>query len=206
MATPLPLVTFERYMLAEDTPEYPRVFILEATLSGQLRREALEAAWPSALARHPLLTARLDKCQQNWVWPVADETSSTIDWANESEPLTFPVGERFDLTREPGLRLWVRTGPERARLVFQFQHACCDGVGGLEFIGDLLALYARETNPESAPPLMPVPEELLRQRGSFGLTKPTLREWLRDVAVTAAMSFQLLSRTPVAARAPLKCQ
>jgi hypothetical protein len=203
MARSLPLVTFERYMLAEDTVAYPRVFILEVTLSGSLRREALEAAWPAALARHPMLTARLDERGQNWIWPEDHPPAPAIDWGQESEPLTFRAGQRIDLAREPGLRLWVRTGPAGIRLVFQFHHACCDGIGGLEFIGDLLALYAHEATGGDGPPLLAVRADLLAQRGSFGLTKPTLREWLRDVAVTAAMSFQLLSRTPVAAGVPI---
>ena len=148
MASSLPLVTFERYMLAEDTPEYPRAFILEVTLSGSLRREALEAAWPTALARHPLLVARINRNEDFWVF--RDDHEPPIDWGPESEPLTFVTEEKIDLTREAGLRLWVRSGPNRARLVFQFHHACCDGVGGLEFIGDLLAIYARDRSGEHA--------------------------------------------------------
>ena len=58
MALTLPLVTFERYMLAEDTPEYPRAFILEVTLSGNLRARSLRGgvarcAGPTSAARSP---------------------------------------------------------------------------------------------------------------------------------------------------------
>ncbi len=62
--------------------------------------------------------------------------------------------------------------------------------------------YAQETTPASAPPLAPLRPELLGQRGSFGLSRPTLREWLRDIAVTALFSGQLLGRTPIAVAAP----
>src|SRR5580698_3850499 len=102
MAVTLPLVAFERYMLAEDTREYPRAFVLKVTLAGNLERKAFEAAWPAALARHPLLMARLDSNEQSWVWLEGNSLPAAIDWGQENEPLKFSAGEKIDLKNEPG--------------------------------------------------------------------------------------------------------
>ena len=55
----LPLIPFERYMLVDDRPGYPMSFVFVVELAGTPDRTALEAAFQAALARHPLLSARL---------------------------------------------------------------------------------------------------------------------------------------------------
>ena len=57
---PLPLTPFERYMLADDRPDYPMAFPAVVEFSGSLRRAEFDAALEGALREHPLLRARVD--------------------------------------------------------------------------------------------------------------------------------------------------
>ncbi len=203
MTFPLPLVPFEHYMVAEDTADYPRAFIAELRLSGPLNRTALETAWRAALSRHPMLGALLVKTRKGWHWTAPPDVGRSIDWGESDAPLQFNERESIDLTREPGVRLWVRHDDSAAHLVFQFHHACCDGVAGFQFTGDLLAAYARETTgADSAPDPVRWEHDLLKQRGSFGLTRPTLGEWLGHAAVTLGESIRLLWRRNIPVSLP----
>ena len=66
---PLPLSTFERYMLADDRPEYPMAFVARVKLCGTLRREVFGAALDETLSRHPLFCA-LVAFGVRWLAPV----------------------------------------------------------------------------------------------------------------------------------------
>lgn len=52
---PLPLTTFEKYMLLDDRADYPMAFVIQLKLSGELRRSAFESSLEETLSRHPLL-------------------------------------------------------------------------------------------------------------------------------------------------------
>lgn len=87
--------------------------------------------------------------------------------------MTCPQGEGIDLGHEVGLRIWVRVGEGRVELTFQFHHSCCDGVGALRFIGDLLAAYGTQVAPsERSPVLRPVDPTRLSRRGNFLVRTP----------------------------------
>ena len=51
----------------------------------------------------------------------------------------------LDIGSRTGLRVWVRQGDGASRIVMQFHHACCDGIGAYRFLGDLLAAYGART-------------------------------------------------------------
>ena len=193
MTFPLPLVPFEEYMLAENTPSYPRVFFLDLEFAGSLDRGALEAAWREAIVRHPLLNSRIGKSHGRRQWLGPSDELPVIHWLPADAALEFPRGELIDLTREAGVRMWVRLDENRARWTLEFHHACADGVGGLQFVADLMALYARKTS-DHAPPLLPLDSKLLAGRGTFGLTRPTFREWLGHAAYTIRDSLRLVGR------------
>src|SRR4029077_1184100 len=125
------------------------------------------------LANHPLLRAHLDASpglEPQWI-ELADWLP-VIDWDQAGIPLRFPAGEAIDLGRETGLRLWVRVGSGRSTLTAQFHHACVDGAGTTQFLGELLAHYASLTGgaPVSNRTVAREPQ-LLRRRGQF--TAPT---------------------------------
>ena len=171
---PLPLTAFERYMLDDDRADYPMAFPTQFEFSGDIRRSALEAAIEETLPRHPLLCARVEYLKHRGPCFVhAAGQMPPLDWDVEGVPLRFPNGEAIDLTREVGLRFWVRKGDGTAVLTAQFHHACCDGIGTMRFLGDLFAAYAMRTGAEGAGPIIkPLDVEQLRTRGEFHIEYP----------------------------------
>lgn len=161
----LPLTPFERYMLLDDRPHLPMTFLFQIELEGELDLNTLRAALQDAIGRHPLLTARL----QGTSWQIHRHRESMpvlqVQLRNWGDPLFQKNAQEFiDLTREPGVRIWLEQGDARFRLTTQFHHACCDGIGALRFLGDWLAAYHAKV--EGEPIHWPnVDPNLLQQRG-----------------------------------------
>lgn len=176
MNTPLPLVPFETYMLCDDRDSHPMTFTIRLKFSGICDRAALEEAIPQALARHPLLAARVvetDDDKLAWTWD--EPVQPPLDFADDSVPLGFPGRERIDLTTNCGLRIWVRQGEDQVDMRMQFHHSCSDGVGAYGFIEDLLCAYHNAvTREEHRVTLRPLDEARLNHRASFGLNWPRL--------------------------------
>jgi hypothetical protein len=167
---PLPLAPFERYMLLDDRDDYPMAIVLTVDLTGDLRRIEFESALQSALDRHPLLTCRVKPTQGTGpCWVPARDSRLPVDWSDDDRPVTCEPRERIDITREPGVRIWVRRQPNAARVIFQIHHACCDGLGAVQFVGDLLACYGRTTAVEGSeiPELELLDANRLRFRATF---------------------------------------
>jgi hypothetical protein len=163
---PLHLSPIEIFMLADDRRGHPMTFVIQLQLSGRIDRRAFEAALAEALQRHPLLRARIEAGKGDLpCWMPAEDQGPELDWGLEGTPMVCPRGEGIDLAREVGLRVWIRQGEERATVVLQFHHACCDGTGAYRFIGDLLAGYGiRTAAAESRPAFGSLDASLLRTR------------------------------------------
>ncbi len=74
--------------------------------------------------------------------------------------------EYINLRQEIGLRIWVRSNENKVVLTTQFHHAVCDGIGSYQFLGDVLASYARRSGVEiSDPPPLANPRN--RGRASY---------------------------------------
>ncbi len=136
--------------------------------SGEFNREAFTAAIGDALDRHPLLCALVRPAKQKklcWVSP--EGATPFIEWGSFETPMRMDQGEAIDLSREVGLRAWIRQGDGRAHLVLQFHHACCDGTGAHRFIGDLLAAYGiRTAEGDRRPVMASYDPQLLKDRRS----------------------------------------
>jgi len=66
-----------------------------------------------------------------------------------------------------------------------------------------LALYARQTCGDGEAPTLPTLEPtLLNDRGTFGLARPTFREWLGHAAYMVKDSLRLVARSPIPVSAP----
>ena len=161
---PLHLTAADLLMLAQDLPGFPSTFVVQLELRGQIDRPAWEAALREALGRHPLLTALILPGKGGLpCWTTASDRFPPLDWSIESAPISCPRGEAIDLAHEIGLRIWVRQGPERVLVLFQFHHAASDGTGAYRFIGDLLACYGKRTDESGSPPILaPVQSQMLR--------------------------------------------
>lgn len=171
---PLPLSPFERYMVRDDSEKYPMTFVFIVTIKGSLQRREFEQAVHFALERHPLLRSRIETVRgKGMCWIPVDNPAPQIEWVDDGSPRQPPARERIDLTQEIGLRVWVNRTESAAELVFQFHHACSDGLGGVQFVGDLLAHYGLQTSAEGAelPELEPVRFDRLRARTSFSSTE-----------------------------------
>lgn len=202
---PLRHTPFEQYMLTDDRRDYPMAFFIEIDLTGELSREAFMGALEKALVRHPLLTARAEWSWRGWHW-IDARTPPRVEWFVGDPQLPGPGERSFDLRRESGLRLWGGISAGRARVIFQFHHAVTDGVGAMQFIGDLLAYYGQATcrEGEEAPELAPIDPSQLLHRGQIwepGHGHPKLLRsllwWTCEVAsaIPADIARRLTGRT-----------
>lgn len=199
---PLHLSPIEIFMLADDQPDYPMTFVIRLQLFGRIDRGAFEASMDVALQRHPLLRARIESGKGDRPCWVPVEQSPGLDWAAEGTTCACHGGEAIDLTKEIGLRGWVRQGPERAKVLLQFHHACCDGNGAFRFIGDLLARYGMLTAGASRRPMLaPLDLSLLRSRTqrALGLAATAARA-RRRLAMNEG--WKILARRPAALEPP----
>ena len=196
---PLRLSPLELLMIADDQVGYPMSFFIQLQLQGQIDRGAFEESLDEALQRHPLLRACIETGRGGQpFWVAAKVTRPQGDWGAEHEAIVCPHGEAVDLTKEIGLRVWVRQGLERATVMMQFHHACCDGTGAYRFIGDILACYGiRTTTTGQKPVLGALDAQLLRTRKQRSL----------DVAATPArrglLRLALGECWKIAARQPM---
>lgn len=156
---PLPLTAFERFMLTDDRRDYPMTFVTSYEFSGQIDRQAWEQAYHQALDRHPLLNASLNRGQE-WV---AASHRRPIVWVEESTRLLDETDEFLDLKAGPGLRVWMQPRGDRLRWITQFHHACCDGIGAMQFQGDWLACYHAIVR-QQPPELLTLDPMLLKSR------------------------------------------
>lgn len=89
---------------------------------------------------------------------------------NIISPMSLTPWGWIDIRKEPGVKAWVHQGGGRCRLTFLVHHACVDGVGILEFLGDLLTAYGLRTAKEGQPPpqyLREYDDQLLKNRQWF---------------------------------------
>jgi NRPS condensation-like uncharacterized protein len=139
-ATSRPLDPFEHLMLTDARPEHPLCFFVECDVEGVLDEDRLRAAVDAAARRHPLV-----RCRVGWrVWRphwLEPDVAPALLWypAAGDRPWRTP-----DITAESGVRLVVLSGdaPDRHRVILQVQHAVCDGLAAMEFLGDVWAGYA----------------------------------------------------------------
>jgi hypothetical protein len=197
---PLPLTTMESFMVADATVGYPMMADHYLYFAGRIDRAAFDAGLAFALERNPLLTARVESDGRGGLQWSLGKQSPTVDWA----PIGTPVDDRYnghvDLTKEPGLRIWVREGQDRSTVLLHVHHACADGIGGFAFIEDLMAGYANAYPGATPVPPREVDIDRLTQRGAAGLTPRSLLRKITDsfVGVREAARFFLQSPRPLA--------
>src|SRR5262249_9628191 len=143
-------------------------------LQGNLLREPFEQAVHFALERHPLLASRLCHVRgKGPCWVLAATPTPQICWADSRSSTKRAFGERFDLGREIGLRIWVDADSLGADVLLAFHHACTDGIGAVQLIGDLLARYGQLTarGGDERPEIEPVNLDALRARADYSTNK-----------------------------------
>jgi hypothetical protein len=167
---PLPLSPFERYMTLDDTAAYPMMFVLMIKLKGNLLREPFGEAVRFAVERHPLVASHIRNVRgKGLCWVPAAMPIPRVCWGKSQSSQPSAQKKRIDLTREIGLRISVDSDSVRADVMFEFHHACMDGIGALQFVGDLLARYAQLTAQDrnELPEIQPVALDALRSRADY---------------------------------------
>ena len=179
---PLPLAAFEEYMLRDDRPKYPMSIIARLRFAGQLDRQATAEALETAVARHPLLRAKVCKTRTGRLkWIASPDRAAAISWIDGQEPDRLPSMQPIDLFSEPGLRSWGIADSQRAR-------SCCKYITRLATAkrcskSSTTFCEVMPTFPRASCPRWnchPAIRRMLYGRGSFGLT---VRKYLRMLPV-----------------------
>lgn len=145
---PLRLSDFEYYMLTDDRPSHPMVFVMVVDVIGELSRHHFAESLQELIPAHPLLGCRVEKRSgKGWCWVPFETVPEVLNWNAGDEAVTeiIPLVERIDLLKEPGIRVRAIAAPTRARIVIHLHHACCDGIGALQLVGELFARYGQKT-------------------------------------------------------------
>lgn len=197
---PLPLSPFEEYMLLDDRPGYRMTFLVEQSFDGEIDRAAFDAGVVEASQRHPLLRANVRRrWLRGWQWVASENRQPAVDWASLDEPVNHAEDTGIDLRREVGVRFVVRVGNGRSRLITQFHHACCDGMGAIQFLSDLFAKYTRLACPaaKSPPAYQPAEDTHLLRRADLRVRHDGTLSWLRLLMRTLAYCWKYAVHSPM---------
>jgi NRPS condensation-like uncharacterized protein len=199
MTFPLPVAAFEEYMLADDRPAFPMNFFIRMRFSGQLCKQSIEKALELVAERHPLLTARVHRKGHRWKrWEQPSNRGIPIRTHTITTPDETPQCPGIDLNSEGGLIGHVLHCGPTDQMLWQFHHACCDGLAGFQILEDWLIEYARlagDPVPDGA--LRRLEEIRLKRRGHFGLNAWQLVKKMRRQAIGLHGARQFLMRKPV---------
>jgi hypothetical protein len=200
---PLRTTPFEEYLSADDRPGYRMTFLVDHAFEGEIDREAFTAGAAEALARHLLLNSVLERRGTRNYW-VPSDVQPAIDWGQIDDPIRFSDDSRIDLSRETGLRLYVRVGRGQSRFIAEFHHACCDGFGATQFITDLFAGYVRRLTPHATwlPEFRPVDQSVLLRRHEVAANWDNLRELFHIYARVVRAAGDLTWNPPAPLAAP----
>lgn len=186
---PLRFTPFEYYLWLDDRPDYPAVFFIRLECRGKLDREAFEKAFYWAHERHPLLSARIEQERNGWPSWHSDRPAR-IEWCD-----TASDSGETPMAAAPAARVRLRTrvsrSGDRTVLSFAFDHVAADGMGGFQFVTDLMLAYAHACSGNGGPPaIRPLETGLLRDRGGARPFNRTTR--LGDLVRVARIGLSLL--------------
>lgn len=166
MAPDLPLTVIEEVLHWLDRPACPWSCFARLSLSKAPEREALESAARLVIRRHPLLRARLVPGRRAPAFRIGDDDAPDVTWLSGPVGGPLPALPPIDLARENGVRFAVVEGDGAADLVVQWHHVCCDALGILAAVHDLLAAWDHAASGAPGEPDLPRLEpERLRDRG-----------------------------------------
>ena len=200
---PLPLSDFEYYMLSDDRPTHPMVFVMTVHVSGALSEQPLRESLSELLLSHPLLDCRVEKLRGlGWCWVRQTGSAELLDWHSTDQAVVIgfvPVVRRISLQREPGIFVDVCAARDCATIVVYLHHSCCDGIGAMQLIGELFARYGRKTaGPDSKRPEFEPPDaSALRLREIYGTRESVSGRQRKSLKRSIGKIARLLLRKPV---------
>jgi NRPS condensation-like uncharacterized protein len=202
---PLLLSDFEYYMLVDDRPSHPMVFVMAAQLSGTFQKPALQQALAELIDSHPLLKCTISEIPgTGWCWTpqTSEMTQNCLEWTDEDETSVaefVPFVRVIDIKSQTGLQVVVRASSTKSRLFLYIHHACCDGIGGMQILGELLARYGQKTTfPGAKQPVFDnTKSELLLKRDNYDSGEATVERHKKSLKKTIGKISRLLLRKPV---------
>ena len=205
---PLALSDFEYYMLVDDRPSHPMVFVMAAQLSGAFQQSALQQALDELIQCHPFLNCRVAEIRGlGWCWmplttSAAAPPAGLLDWSDGDDASVagfVPQVRSINLTSEAGLQVVARASQNQARLILYIHHVCCDGIGGIQILGELLARYGQKTAAADAKrPVFSEPrKELLLERENYEAGDATAERQKKSLKKTVGKITRLLLRKPL---------
>ena len=200
---PLPLSDFEYYMLLDDRPTHPMVFVMVVDVGGALHEASLRESLSQLIQSHPLLNCRVEKrAQAGWCWVPFSTQPSVLNWENVTADAVrefVPAVRSLDIHSSPGIHLHVKAAESAARIVLWLHHACCDGIAALQLVGELMARYGQQTAEPGAkqPEFPPVDVHKLRERENYETGDAAARRQKRSLGRITGKVSRLLLRAPV---------
>jgi len=173
----------------------------QLVFSGYLDVDVFLQSIAAVVQWNPMLRSVVKKIGKNYFWEETD-----VPYSIQRQPpiqrqqgTDCPVPQRINLHNEPGFRVYTAESEtaeaeEQIRVLLQFHHSVSDGVGEMEFIGDVLTDYSvritGQTPPDNPRRLDPA---LLTIRGKSGLT---LKSYVKNIVHTNFTTNQLVFGNP----------
>ncbi len=148
-------------MLLNDRDEYPMVFETHVDFSGAIDRDAFEWAVEQTCRRQTFFHSKVvGRAFGSASWVRCPEWTPSIHWVSQIDEAEFQPPQEDRLRSVPCFRTWVANKSDSSHVVFQFHHAVVDGLGALEFIGEVLQHYHDYLTKHGEPIPLPAYDQL----------------------------------------------
>ena len=125
-------------------------------------REALR----KTIERHPVFQAVVRRTSDGHCqWQDSRGGIPGLRWLDQEPEEAYPHSRFLDIQKTPGLEITAVAGRARSDLIVQVHHAACDGIGSLDFLADLLTMYANCLSGTQTYRLRQLKTEQFKQRG-----------------------------------------
>ncbi len=132
------LTPFEQYMVDDDCIGFPMEFTAIWSCEGSVNQAHLQRSLDEALKHHPLLTCRLEG--KKWVPSGRRVVVQQVECCQiDTEKMGATSG-----CVEPLKVQLITLSDGHYEIHMTFHHASCDGIGAMEFCGDVFKEYAKE--------------------------------------------------------------
>ena len=162
---PLPLTPLEQFLLQCAGPQSPMVIRVVLRLTGDCQPDLYVQTLQRAIARHPLLSCRIQKINRQWCWMSGTPEPVVISRRSGSIfELESGTGSKFiDLTQSAGLHTSIAVLDDGVKVYLDVHHAASDGNGLRQVVIEWFHLYHCEVT--GTPSKLPVidPDRLLQR-------------------------------------------
>ncbi len=192
---PLRVSSIERLHDFDNHAAWPNRIGTVLNCRGTINEEWARKALFAALARHPLMFARLDPRKSRWHLPVADcdrfcFATGPCPTGNRGE--TESAWRDMPDDSDGGVIAMARSCGEETQITFLIDHARADGLGGLQVVREWMQIYDNISGGKGE--LHGLPEldpQRLRRRNHLGLCTPRYFRnlWRQPIALFGTWKF-----------------